>query len=484
MFCGRSRFAQFQLENTHMLKHRQEGLRCLHGCALVLTAAGLYVLWTALLEWTGWVRFAEPDRTSVYLLGVLASMLWVGHGLKGYQGRLGNFGWLESVRVARQQLIRIVAVLFTIVFVTKDMSVSRVFLSSYVGLLAVGLVLANRIYPRLLVRWFFDGSVMRTVLVGPPSDLEDLADWIKTREHLGIQAVGWVGEGRSPNERLPLLGSLAELRRVVIEHDVSQVVVSQGAYDPRQAQEIARCVEDAGCRVRFYSNSRRYFGSLPISIEHEGDYTFVMLTAEPLENPANRALKRMVDIVVSLPVVLFVLPPLVVAVAVMQRLQSPGPVFHRQFRSGLNRRKFLIYKFRTMHVHAEERSLTKQAQRGDDRVYPFGSFLRRSSLDEIPQFLNVLLGDMSVSGPRPHLLEHDEQFAKIVNSYYTRHFVKPGITGLAQSKGFRGEISEVSLLHKRIGYDMLYIRRWSLLLDLRILFETVRQVINPPRSAY
>jgi lipopolysaccharide/colanic/teichoic acid biosynthesis glycosyltransferase len=110
--------------------------------------------------------------------------------------------------------------------------------------------------------------------------------------------------------------------------------------------------------------------------------------------------------------------------------------------------------------------------------------LRRSSLDEIPQFLNVLIGDMSVSGPRPHLLEHDEQFAKMVNAYYTRHFVKPGITGLAQSKGFRGEISEISLLHKRIGYDMIYIRRWSLSLDLQILLDTIRQVFNPPRSAY
>jgi exopolysaccharide biosynthesis polyprenyl glycosylphosphotransferase len=281
-----------------------------------------------------------------------------------------------------------------------------------------------------------------------------------------------------------MLGTLEELRRIVIEHDVSQVVVSQAAHEPRQAHEIARCVQDAGCRVRFYANSRSYFGTLPISVEHEGDYTFVMLTAEPLENPANRALKRVLDIAVSLPVVLFVLPPLVAIVALMQYRQSPGPIFHRQYRSGLNRKKFMIYKFRTMHVEGSENSVTKQAQRHDSRVYEFGRFLRRSSLDEIPQFLNVLLGDMSVSGPRPHLIEHDEQFAKVVNSYYTRHFVKPGITGLAQSKGFRGEISEVSLLHKRINYDMLYIRRWSIFLDLQILVDTVRQVIRPPRSAY
>jgi exopolysaccharide biosynthesis polyprenyl glycosylphosphotransferase len=467
-----------------MLKDRQEGLRSLHGWALAVTASLLYLAWTATLQWTGWVRLAEPVNTSMYLLGVFASSLWIIHSLRPYTSRLGDMGWVEAAQAARQQLVRFIAVLFTLAFATKDSGVSRIFLCGYIAIMAVALILANRFYPQWLIRWFFHRDIMRSVLVAPGADLDELGDWIKSREYLGIQLVGWVGEGVASRPDLPCLGTLDQLRRIVIEHDVSQLVVSQAAYDPRQAQEIARCAEAAGCRIRFYTNPRRYFGTLPISIEHEGDYTFVRLKAEPLENPANRALKRTLDIVISLPVVLFVLPPLVLTVALLQWWQSPGPVFHRQYRSGLNRRKFLIYKFRTMHVTDSEHTVTRQAQRHDSRVYPFGRFLRRSSLDEIPQFLNVLLGDMSVSGPRPHLLEHDEQFAKIVNSYYTRHFVKPGITGLAQSKGFRGEISEVSLLHKRIGYDMLYIRRWSLWLDLQILFETIRQVFNPPRSAY
>lgn len=469
-----------------MLKDRQEGLRCLHGCALVVTAAGIYLGWTALLEGTGWLKMAEPFRESIYLLGVITSSLWICHGLKAYQSRLGSFSWSEAARAARQQWIRMVAVLFAIVFATKDIGVSRIFLSGYIALMAGALVLANRFYPRLFIRWFFRGTVMRTVLIAPAEELLELTQWIKSREHLGIELAGWVGPAapRQQHHPLPMLGSLQELRRVVLEHGVTQAVVSQHAFSSEQACELARCVEEAGCRVRFYANNRRYFGALPIRIEHDGDYTFVNLAAEPLENPANRALKRIVDIAVSLPVVLFVLPPLVMLVGLMQRLQSPGPILHRQFRSGLNRRKFLIYKFRTMHVDRGERSLTQQAKQGDSRVYPFGRFLRRTSLDEIPQFLNVLLGDMSVSGPRPHLIEHDEQFAKVVNAYYARHFVKPGITGLAQSKGFRGEISEISLLHRRLGYDMFYIRRWSLWLDVRILIDTIRQVFNPPRSAY
>jgi undecaprenyl-phosphate glucose phosphotransferase len=169
----------------------------------------------------------------------------------------------------------------------------------------------------------------------------------------------------------------------------------------------------------------------------------------------------------------------------MQRRQAPGPLFHRQLRAGRNREPFLIYKFRTMYHRVDRSDEGVQATRNDSRIYAFGKFLRRTSLDEIPQFLNVLFGEMSVNGPRPHLLEHDTEFANLVGPvYHRRHFVKPGITGLAQSHGFRGEISSPKLLHRRLHYDMLYIMRWSLLLDLKILVKTARQILFPPRTAY
>jgi len=218
-------------------------------------------------------------------------------------------------------------------------------------------------------------------------------------------------------------------------------------------------------------------------IEHNQHFAFAASTREPLENPCNRMLKRALDIAVALPVILLVLPPLTVVVWLAQRLQSPGPVFYGQLRSGLNRERFVIYKFRTMH-EGPARLRAQQATKADSRVYAFGRFLRRTSLDEIPQFLNVINGTMSVSGPRPHLLEHDEQFDRLEQSYFKRHFVKPGITGLAQSKGFRGELLASTDLTNRVRYDELYVTNWSLGLDLWILLHTVRQVISPPRSAY
>lgn len=468
-----------------MLKDRQDGLVSLHGHALTLTALLLFFAWTSLVETTGWIELVESVNLKLYTFSVFGAFLWVHHSLHGLRSRLASLSWLDSIRLTRQQITRCMVVLFAVAFLTRDIEVSRAFLLGYVILLAAVLSVANVLYPKAIGRLFFRPTSLRTLLVASPDEIGDLATWMNSRQQFGLRLAGWISDSTEEAETtLPRLGSLHDLRRVLMEHDISQVVISQFGLPPDQARQLAMRAEEVGCRVRFFSNPQHYFRHHPITVEHDGEYTFITLTAEPLDNPANRVLKRALDVAVSLPVVLFILPPLAALVAVMQASQSPGPLFHRQYRSGLNRKKFLIYKFRTMYPANAAIPESRQASRHDPRIYPFGRFLRKTSLDEIPQFLNVLRGEMSVSGPRPHLLEHDEQFSKIVNTYYTRHFVKPGITGLAQSKGFRGEILEQRLLHKRIGYDMLYVRRWSLALDLRIIFETFRQVLFPPRSAY
>jgi len=483
LFCGGR---QIPDTTEHMIKDRKEGVLYLHECALALTSAGVYLGWIEVARATGF-RLVDTFNTSLYLLGIVVACLWFHQGLVAVGHRLGDMGLFESMRHARHQLFRLAAVLALIAFATKDSDVSRIFLVSYMAMMAIVLTVANVLFPKLIVRYFFARNRMRTLLVVSPSEIPNLHKMMSAREHLGITIAGWVGNGSASAEEsagLPKLGELRDLGRVMAEHEISQAVVSQHSFPPEEGRAIAQCAEEAGCRVRFFSHVQLYFTQEPVSVEQEGEYTFSTLTNEPLQNPVNVALKRLLDVAVALPVVLFVLPVLTLAVWIAQRFQSQGPVFHRQQRSGLDRKKFMIYKFRTMHVASSDDALVHQAQRNDSRVYRFGRFLRKSSLDEIPQFLNVLVGSMSVSGPRPHLLEHDEQFAKIVSTYYARHFVKPGITGLAQSRGFRGEISEPSLLRRRIGYDMLYIRRWSLFLDLQIMVDTAFQVLFPPRSAY
>jgi putative colanic acid biosynthesis UDP-glucose lipid carrier transferase len=169
--------------------------------------------------------------------------------------------------------------------------------------------------------------------------------------------------------------------------------------------------------------------------------------------------------------VLITMWPLFLIIAAGIKFSSPGPVLFKQSRLGLNGRKFDVYKFRTMAVHAEQGAVT-QARQGDARVTPFGAFLRHRSLDELPQFLNVLMGDMSVVGPRPHALAHNEIYKKLLEQYMLRHRVKPGITGWAQIHGYRGETDTVDKMEKRVQFDLYYIRNWSLWMDLRIVVRT------------
>jgi len=169
----------------------------------------------------------------------------------------------------------------------------------------------------------------------------------------------------------------------------------------------------------------------------------------------------------------------------MQRLQAPGKLLFVQKRSGHRRNEFNIYKFRSMYDHSRDSaSEAVQARKGDNRIFPFGRFLRQSSLDEFPQFLNVLRGDMSIVGPRPHMPAHDAEFRHFYKGYRTRHFAKPGITGLAQTRGFRGEISDPALLQQRVQNDLYYIANWSIWLDLQITVKTFWQVFSPLKTAY
>lgn len=467
-----------------MLKNRQHGLSALHGIILMLLVATTFLGSLLLVESQGWIHFNLEVNWGLYLLAVIVAMAWVQRSLRGLGDRLGALSAREALRLTGQQLVRLMVVLFTVAFVMKDMEVSRVFLVGFLTVAAGLLFAANFWLAPVLAQVFFRDQRLRTVIVASRGEARLLQAWLASRVNLGIDAIGYVTidqVGAEGDDRW--LGHLVDLPAIVSRHSADQVVFSQAEFTRQGIAATVSAVEQAHCRVRFFVNMQSLFGGSTEKIEHNGHYAFAAATLEPLASPFNRALKRMLDIAVALPVVLLVLPPLTFVVWLMQRWQSPGPVFYGQSRSGLNRERFYIFKFRTMHVD-DGRRTAQQAGAHDARVYAFGRFLRRSSLDELPQFLNVILGSMSVSGPRPHLLEHDAQFARIEHTYFKRHFVKPGITGLAQSKGFRGELVVPSDLANRVRYDEQYVANWSLGLDLSILYHTVGQVVSPPRSAY
>jgi putative colanic acid biosynthesis UDP-glucose lipid carrier transferase len=226
----------------------------------------------------------------------------------------------------------------------------------------------------------------------------------------------------------------------------------------------------------------KMFVNRQIYVDYFHNMPIISLRSEPLDDIANRIRKRIFDLVFSSIVVVFILSWLIPLLALLIRLESKGPVFFIQHRTGRNNKTFRCLKLRSMYVNKEANA--KQATRNDSRFTRIGRILRKTNLDEMPQFLNVLLGDMSIIGPRPHMLKHTEEYSRIIQQYMIRHFLKPGISGWAQVNGFRGEITEDLQLRRRVEYDIWYMENWSVYLDLRIIFLTVANTIRGEKNAF
>ncbi|MDE6721325.1 MAG: undecaprenyl-phosphate glucose phosphotransferase [Bacteroidaceae bacterium] len=201
---------------------------------------------------------------------------------------------------------------------------------------------------------------------------------------------------------------------------------------------------------------------------------------EPLRKTTNKLLKRAFDVIFSLLVLIFVFPWVWLWVAIIIRRQSPGPIFFKQDRTGMDGKVFKCIKFRSMKVNDEADK--KQATKDDPRKFPFGDFMRRTNIDELPQFINVFKGDMSVVGPRPHMLKHTEEYSRLISNFMVRHFAKPGITGLAQVSGFRGETHTIDQMEGRVEKDIEYIENWSLILDIKIILKTITNMMGKEKG--
>jgi len=217
-------------------------------------------------------------------------------------------------------------------------------------------------------------------------------------------------------------------------------------------------------------------------VQNVHQFQAISLRDEPLEDQDNRCAKRFFDVFFSLVVIIFILSWLYPIIGLIIKLQSPGPIIFKQLRSGQNNEPFWCYKFRSMRVNSE--SDLKQATKNDQRVTKFGQFIRKTSLDELPQFVNVLLGDMSVVGPRPHMLNHTKEYNAMTENFMVRHFVKPGITGLAQIRGLRGEITDMRYIQERINMDIEYLENWNLISDIKICFLTFYFILKGDENVF
>ncbi|MEK8045658.1 undecaprenyl-phosphate glucose phosphotransferase [Ideonella margarita] len=321
------------------------------------------------------------------------------------------------------------------------------------------------------------------VVVGANAMGERVAKMLVARRQLGHQCLGFFDDRADDRISVPeghqLLGKLDLLAGYIDEHGVKDVFITLPLTSQPRILNLMAALQNTTASLHFVPD---VFGVNIIQgrLEDMGGVPVVGLIVTPFTG-VNGLVKRASDIVLS-SLILIGISPILVGLAIGVKMSSPGPVIFRQRRTGLDGEIIDVYKFRSMTTQ-DNGSEVKQATRGDSRITPFGAFIRRTSLDELPQFVNVLQGRMSIVGPRPHAVAHNEQYRKIVKAYMARHKVKPGITGWAQVNGLRGETDTLDKMARRVEYDLEYLRNWSLGLDLLIIARTAKLMFFD-RSAY
>ena len=352
-------------------------------------------------------------------------------------------------------------------------------------LFAMGLVMLMVIVLlRFIERWMVKqlrqaGYNIRTVtLIGSDKELEQLYHKLSGNPAFGYKVHSAYGQIEGLSES----GSIGDFETLMShpeELPLGDEVYLCVSHQKRELiEQTVRLCDRRMVKFYYVPPAAEKLNLRPILIDDIG----VMTTyTSPLEEPLNRLVKRFSDIVLS---ILFLIPTALMLpfIAFVIKRQSPGPLFFRQQRTGLDGRDFYCYKFRSMHVNADADRL--QATKDDPRKFPFGNFMRKTNIDELPQFWNVLTGDMSIVGPRPHMLAHTEQYEKLIDKYMVRHFVKPGVTGWAQVTGFRGETRELWQMEGRVELDIWYTLHWSLWLDIRIIWMTIKTIFIRDEKAY
>ncbi len=441
-------------------------------------------------------RYSVYLRPSTIILDLLVLNLWLYlfiilpdaiHGIEIISFLLMmNLGWFVAANILgiyhifrltkftsiikdiiKQMLVFsfIVFAFFTIYQISlSDVWVNYIFQMLF--FLTGSIVLLKSLSYFLIKRYRLMGWNFRNVIiVGLANNSKKLAKFFETRKEFGYRFHGFFSNKKADTT---ILGSLDEIPAFAKKINLHQIYCCVGELKVDEINTLIRFSENNLIEIKFIPDSKVDYGQNLVLQYY--DYIPVFALREIPFQTDVKWIKRGFDILFSLLVIIFILSWLIPIIGLLIKRESKGPIFFKQKRSGLNNETFNVLKFRSMKLNGY--ADLKQTKKNDYRITKIGKFIRRTSIDEFPQFINVLLGDMSVVGPRPHALLHTEQFAKAVDKFMVRHFVKPGITGLAQIKGYRGEIQNQEQLRNRIRLDKFYIENWSFMLDIEIIIKT------------
>lgn len=368
-----------------------------------------------------------------------------------------SFFWvfIKGFYFSREQLVYVYSILFVFMLAWK-----------------MGLYYFLKFYRK---QWFKFRSV---IIIGYGDSSVELSTFFNNAPEYGYRFLGYFSDKTYLST--DIIGRVRELESFVENIHVDEIFCAIPDTNEINLDDLFEFCDNRLIRLRLMPDFKGFTNKNLLIDLFEG-IPILSFRKLPQDDVLNRSIKRIFDIIFSLAVIIFVLSWLFPVLATIIKMTSKGPVFFRQKRTGKDGKNFWCYKFRSMYVNKD--SDLHQAKKGDARITKIGLFLRKTSLDEFPQFINVFLGHMSIVGPRPHMLKHTEEYSQIIKKYMVRHFVKPGITGLAQIKGFRGETKDTKKMQGRIRMDVFYIENWSFLLDLKIIVVTALNIIQGEDNA-
>lgn len=435
-------------------------------------------------------RYGDLDMASLRgekAVALLSNVFWISLLLYKDSFRIIRTERIEAIlyRTIRLLLIQM-AIVSLFIYVLKYEDVSRLRMVYFYSVFFVLLVGFRILFMKLLKHIRSKGYNFRQVVIVGANAMGERMNRILSKDlTYGYRVMGFFDDEPDGTElKSPVLGKFEDVENYLASHKIDEMYVSLHISKIDVINKLTALCEHYMVRIRYIPDFQLYTKTnrVEVSFYGNGNIPVLMLRKEPLEVNLNRIIKNTFDFCFSILVIVFVFSWLFPILILLIKVNSPGPVFFVQKRSGRNNESFNCLKFRTMYVN--DKSDLVQATKNDSRITKIGSFLRKTSLDELPQFFNVLLGNMSVVGPRPHMLSHTEQYSGKINNFLVRHYAKPGITGWAQVNGFRGETKELSDMEGRVEHDIWYIENWNFILDIKIIWKTIANVFQGEKNAF
>ncbi|WP_436415295.1 exopolysaccharide biosynthesis polyprenyl glycosylphosphotransferase [Petrimonas sp.] len=415
--------------------------------------------------------YMDVPRRSLYFLHANISEM-IAYLLYGRRNFFFTDKYRDRLRIVSIRFVILIATLFILGEIFLPEGYYRIFLLEYVAFFYFFKVITLYfVYKFHKFRHKKGFSHNRVAILGSNNANQALGEILNNNPILGFKFVGYISDKENYNKEI-MLGELNELPELAEKHKINMIFVTNPKYFTiKNTKGLLALCNKTGLRVRYVLMNGYWGGCLHRKLESASFFEMFNPQQIPLDDLTLRIEKRFFDFLFSSAVILFIFSWLFPVLAILIKLNSKGPIFFVQQRTGINNKTFNCIKFRTMTVNSD--ADTKQATKNDSRITSIGNFLRKYNIDELPQFFNVLLGNMSVVGPRPHMLKHTEQYSALIEYYKVRHFVKPGITGWAQVNGYRGLTDELWKMQKRVEYDMAYLEKWNFLWDIKIIFMTL-----------